>query len=134
MKRLTTARTLAALLGCLLVFSAAGWGDSHARIVRLSYLQGPVDLDRGQGTGFERAILNMPLVEGAQLATRENGTAEVEFEDGSTLRLAPNSRVEFTALSLSDDGARLTTISLVDGTAYFDLQHMDKQDEFSIHL
>ena len=134
MKQLTTARFGAALLGCLLLLTSASWADSHARIVRLSYVQGAVDINRGQGMDFERGILNMPLVEGSQVWTRDGGVAEIEFEDGSTVRLAPGSRLEFTALSLRDSGGRVTTLGLSEGTAYVDVPHLDKGDEFTLQL
>ncbi len=101
-----------------------------ARIVRLSYADGDVQIDRRTGHGLERAVLNEPIVQGARLQTRENATAEVEFEDGSTLRLTPDTSVEFTALSLRSDGVRLSTVQLGGGMAY--LQANNKKDEFSI--
>src|SRR5947209_19917330 len=41
-------------------------GYSQARIVRLSYVEGDVRIDRGGGEGFTKAFANMPLVEGAR--------------------------------------------------------------------
>ncbi len=92
--------------------------DSQARIVRLSDVQGKVQIDKNAGLGFENAFLNLPITQGTQLKTSENGRAEVEFEDGSTLRLAPNSTVQFSTLGLSDSGKRFSAINLVDGMAY----------------
>ena len=67
--------------------------DSQARIVRLSDVQGSVQIDKNTGMGFENAFLNLPVTQGTQLRTRDRGRAEIEFEDGSTLRLAPNTTV-----------------------------------------
>jgi hypothetical protein len=92
--------------------------DSQARIVRLSDVQGSVLMDKNTGMGFERAFLNLPITQGAQLQTRGNGRAEVEFEDGSTMRLGPDTKVEFSTLGLSDSGKRLSVINLVEGIAY----------------
>ena len=72
-------------------------GDSHVRIVRLSDVKGTLALDRKTGLGFEQTMQNMPIVEGERLKT-EDGYAEVEFEDNSTLRLAPDSQVDFRCL------------------------------------
>src|SRR5579871_5481514 len=94
---------LALLLACGWVRPAAA--DSSARIVRLSYMDGNVQMDRRTGQGFEDAILNMPIVQGARVWTRGNDAlAEVEFEDGSTLRLAPQTIVNFEELSLQSSG------------------------------
>src|SRR5208283_4619628 len=74
--------------------------DSQVRIVRLSDVQGTVQIDKNSGLGFENAFLNMPVTQGSQLRTGANGRAEVEFEDGSSMRLTPNTTVEFSTLSL----------------------------------
>src|SRR5947209_15100907 len=75
---------------------------SQARIVRLSDVQGSVQIDKNTGLGFEKAFLNLPITQGTQLKTGDNGRAEIEFEDGSTLRLAPNSTVQFNTLGPND--------------------------------
>ena len=107
---------LAVLTGALLVTAASA--ESKARIVRLSDVQGTVQMDRGDGDGFAKAFLNMPVIEGAKLRTAADGRAEVEFEDGSVLHIVPNSEVDFTQLALSDDGQKLTTVELAQGKVY----------------
>jgi len=92
--------------------------DSQARIVRLSDVQGSVQIDKNTGMGFENAFLNLPITQGAQVRTHDRGRAEIEFEDGSTLRLTPNTTVEFSTLGLSDSGKRISVINLVEGMAY----------------
>jgi hypothetical protein len=90
------------------------------RIVRLSQVNGDVQLDRQTGRGFESAFANLPIIQGGRLRTG-NGVAEVEFEDNSSLRLTPNSLVEFPVLSLSRDGIRASTIHVVGGAVYVSL-------------
>jgi len=107
---------LAFMASALLALPALA--DSQARIVRLSDVQGTVQIDKNTGLGFESAFLNLPITQGTQLKTGDNGRAEVEFEDGSTLRLAPNSTVQFSALGSTDSGKHLSTIDLVEGMAY----------------
>ena len=92
--------------------------DSQARIVRLSDVQGSVQIDKNTGMGFENAFLNLPVTQGVQVQTRDNGRAEIEFEDGSTLRLAPNTKVEFNTLGLNDSGKHISVVNLVEGMAY----------------
>src|SRR6202022_1227193 len=94
-------------LACALVALPA-LADSQARIVRLSDVQGSVQIDKNTGLGFENAFLNLPITQGAQVRTHDRGRAEIEFEDGSTLRLTPNTTVEFSALGLSDSGKRMS--------------------------
>jgi hypothetical protein len=103
-------------------------GDSHVRIVRLSEVKGMLALDRKTGLGFEQTMQNMPIVEGAKLRTAD-GYAEVEFEDNSTLRLAPNSQVEFPLLALRSSGAKASTMNVVKGTVYVSTENT-KGNEF----
>ena len=119
------------LAGALWVASASA--ESKARIVRLSEVQGSVQMDRGTGDGFDKTFLNMPVVEGSRLKTGDDGRAEVEFEDGSALRVVPNSEVEFTRLALGDDGQRLSTMQLNAGMAYINYRGK-KSDEFTLNF
>src|SRR5579859_5962344 len=89
----------------LVIASLSAMADSHVRIVRLSYIEGAVQISHGAGGAYEKAIVNLPITEGAKLKTAD-GRAEVEFEDGSTLRIVADSTVEFSQLSLRDSGAK----------------------------
>jgi hypothetical protein len=100
--------------------TSAAKGNSKVRIVRLSEVKGVVDIDRHIGRGFENAIANLPIVEQTQLRTGV-GVAEVEFEDNSSLRIAPNSLVEFPTLERNASGATVSSEHLVKGTAYISL-------------
>jgi hypothetical protein len=120
------------VLACAL-FALPAAADSQARIVRLSDVQGGVQIDKNTGLGFENAFLNLPITQGTELRTRENGRAEIEFEDGSTLRLTPNSTVEFSTLGLSDAGKRISSVNLVAGRAY--VNWLGKSgDEFTLNF
>jgi hypothetical protein len=125
-------KTLAAvtvLTGALLISPASA--ESKARIVRLSDVQGNVQMDRGTGDGFDKTFLNMPVVEGSRLKTGDDGRAEVEFEDGSALRIVPNSEVEFSRLALSNDGQKLSAVQLVSGMAYVNYRGKSS-DQFTL--
>jgi FecR protein len=120
------------VLACALWAQPAA-ADSQARIVRLSDVQGSVQIDKNSGLGFENAFANLPVTQGTQLRTRENGRAEVEFEDGSTLRVTPNTTVEFSTLGLSDAGKRISVVDLVNGRAY--VNWLGKSgDEFTVNF
>jgi len=107
--------------------------DSQARIVRLSDVQGSVQIDKNTGTGFENAFVNLPITQETEVKTLENGRAEIEFEDGSTLRLAPASSIQVSTLGLSDLGRRISVINLVQGMAY--VNWLGKSgDEFSLNF
>ena len=95
--------------------SGAAFADSHVRIVRLSSVEGQVQIDRATGQGLERAILNTPIVEGTRIVTGADGLAEVEFENQSALRLTENSEVKFTQLLMNDAGTKTNRITVEKG-------------------
>lgn len=105
-------------------------GTSTIRIVRLSQIKGNVLLDRQTDRGFEIAFPNLPIAQGQALKTTV-GVAEVEFEDNSSLRITPNSLIQFPALQRSPAGATITTINLVSGTLYVSLAKT-KGNDFTI--
>ncbi|HZE25408.1 MAG TPA: FecR family protein, partial [Blattabacteriaceae bacterium] len=100
--------------------------DSQARIVRISYVEGDVRLDNGHG--YESATMNVPLTEGNWLQTGRDGWAEVQLEDGSLIRLAPDSVIAFTQLARASSGATLTTVDLDQGEAEFKVAKHDDGD------
>jgi len=109
---------LSALL--IAVFPFTAFADSHVRIVRLSSVEGQVQIDRGTGEGLQRAILNTPILEGTRLVTGKDGLAEVEFENESALRLTDNSEVKFSQLLLSNNGAKINQFEVARGIVYLD--------------
>ncbi len=105
--------------------------DSHVRIVRLSNIEhGGILLDRNTGNGFEPTMQNMPIVEGAKLQAA-TGYAEVEFEDNSTLRVTPDTTIDFPQLVRLHSGATASTVTLLKGTMYVNLAST-KGNEFTV--
>jgi len=127
-RKVLSALTFATAAVSLLLMVSPAFADSHARIVRLSDTEGTVQLDRNTGDGFERAIMNMPVTQGMRLETGQSGRAEVEFENGSTVRLAEESSLDFTGLSLAGDGQRVSEVRLDRGTAYVNYKHKGGDD------
>ena len=118
------------LAAAALLFSAgfpapAAADSSHARIIRLSLVQGDVRFTRDfhddslndSQAVWETAALNLPIRQGYALST-DSGRAEVEFENGAMAFLGANTIVEFYDLSLRD-GHKTTRLVLRQGTAIF---------------
>ena len=119
------------LLLSIASLTAPAFADSQARVVRLSEVQGEVQVDRNTGRGFEKGFLNLPITQGLKLQTKHDGRAEVEFEDGSTLRVTPDTVIDFPQLSLHDSGAKASAVHLQEGTAYVKFAGA-KGDEFTL--
>jgi FecR protein len=111
--------------------------NSHARIVRLSLVQGDVrfapsfrdDPLTDANAGWQSAPLNLPIRQGYVVAT-DNGRAEVEFENGAMMFLGANTVVEFFDLSLRD-GDRITRLVLRQGSSTFYV-NPSNSDYFSV--
>lgn len=130
-RRIEKPLLLLAILASLSFLLPPAAADSRARIVRVSYVEGNVQLDQREGQGYNRAMMNMPVTQGTRLWARgDDALAEVEFEDGSTIRLEPKTSVEFQELGLRSSGQRVTSVELSDGAAYFDLK--GKNDDFRV--
>ena len=110
--------------------TASTTSASKVRIVRLSEVKGAVQLDRSNGRGLEPAIANLPVVERNRLETG-TGVAEVEFEDNSSLRLAPDSMMEFPELSRTAAGTTVSSVRLMKGMAYITMVK-SKGNEFNL--
>ena len=100
--------------------------DSHARIVRISYVEGEVRLDNGHG--YENVTMNVPVTEHSWLQTRSDGWAEIQLEDGSLIRLAPDTVIAFTELGRLSSGGTVTTVDLDQGEAEFKVTKHDDSD------
>src|ERR1700738_5601975 len=129
---------LAAALVLLFASAPPASADaSHARIIRLSLVQGDVRFTRdvkgdpltSDKAVWEGATLNLPIRQGYVVAT-DHGRAEVEFENGAMAFLAENTVLEFYDLSL-EDGAKTTRLVLRQGTASFYVNPAN-EDYFSV--
>jgi uncharacterized membrane protein YgcG len=88
-------------------------------VVRLSFVEGQVAIQRPDVGDWAEAPVNTPLEEGFSLSTGESSFAEVEFENGSTVRLGELSVLEFTSLGLAPDGSKINRLALHQGYATF---------------
>lgn len=120
---------LAALLFVSPPVAAQSSEYSYARIVRLSLVEGDVQLARPGEKGWQTALANMPIQHGYVVASGQ-GRAEIEFESGATARIAENTTIEFTELALAD-GARITRLSLTQGAATF-YANLSREDNFTV--
>ncbi len=117
---------LVCLLFAGLAITARASDAPPPRAARLSYLQGNVTVVRMDNTGSDPAQLNMPLAEGLRVTTGEDGQAEIEFEDGSLVRLTPNSSLSLDRLSVDAGGNFQTQLALVRGLGYAELRAASK--------
>jgi len=94
---------------------------TYAQVVRISYLEGDVRIQRGDPTGkpsaavWEKAVSGLPLETGFSLVTGVGARAEIEFENASTAYLGENSVLTFNDLH-ETAGVPYTEMGLLSGT------------------
>jgi hypothetical protein len=108
---------LAALLVAAIPSLHAQGTPSASRVVRVSLVEGTVQVQRAGEPEWQTAPVNLPLEQGDTLATG-TGRAEVEFENGALAHLDANSVLQFTLLDF-DSGGRTTRLTLTQGTGRF---------------
>lgn len=106
--------------------------QSDVRAVRLSDVEGQVQVFQGDQQEFNQAEPNMPAVEGMRFVTGDNGRLEIEFEDGSVARVTPNSSIRLSQLRRDTDGTTVTQVDALAGLTYYELNGHGGQ--FSVHF
>ena len=86
--------------------------DDPNGVARVRVLRGDVDLKRADSGDTVAAAINAPMTVGDYLTTHAGARAEIEFDYGTVLRVAPQSQLRFTKLGSSDH-----VVQLARGTA-----------------
>ena len=131
---LTAVLAMAFLLVSLRSLSGQGADDDapqqphpDMRAARLSYVEGGVQLTHGSQIIADPALANTPLFEGTVVTTREDGQAEVQFDDGSVARLSPNSSLQIAVLRQEGSSGKTETL-LTSGLGYFEMSGKGSND------
>jgi ferric-dicitrate binding protein FerR (iron transport regulator) len=125
---------VAALALAAQALAPASWADdaaAPARAVRLSSVDGQVQLSTGNQVLADGAVANTPLFEGTRVVTSDDGRAEIQFEDGSVARLSPNSALTLTVLRGAGPNGQ-AEITLDGGLGYFELQNGPQSGAMSV--
>lgn len=99
--------------------------EEHARVMRVSLIKGEVSLRRAGQIEWERAKLNVPLVEGDTLATGPDSRLEIQLDARNFIRVAADTVL--SVVTLRDEGV---AFSLSEGTATFRLARFDREKEY----
>jgi len=103
----------------LLLLLPAALCASQPRYARLGEMDGKVDVQVHPADPWSPAERNLTLPENTWLRTATGARAEIELDEGSALRLGPDSLVELSDYARLSTGQRLTLLSLDRGVAYF---------------
>lgn len=95
------------------------------RVARISFISGDVQIRRTDSQEWERATLNLPIVEGDELTTSGDSRFEIQFDRSTHLRVSYNSYVKISRLNY--DGVAL---SLPQGLASLRVRDFDKDKAY----
>ncbi len=85
-------------LFAVMCLSTSARSDDYARIARLSFTEGHVSFQHPSEVDWAAASINLALQPGDRVYTGNDGRAEIEFDEGSVLRLAENTDVELVSM------------------------------------
>ncbi len=94
------------------------------RLARFAYVHGNVTWRPDSTASWSKATNNMPLRQGAEIWVTEGGRADLQFDDGSALRLG-NRALAVLKVLYSDAQGEFTEIALNDGLATLHSRHAD---------
>jgi hypothetical protein len=95
-------------------------------------VEGDVTVARPDVQGWAQAPVNTPLQEGFKLSTGENSFAEVQFENGGTIRLGQLAMLDFTQLALTAGGGKINHVQLEQGYATFHARLDNGEDSYEV--
>ncbi len=129
MKKLMTLAITAVVAFPFLAFGQTeGYYDRS--FTRLSYVKGDVYIQRAQDLGYEQGEVNLVIVAGDKLGTRE-GRAEIQLGRGNILRLDRETQVDIAGLPGRDGDP--TKIHLLQGSVFFRVRSVDREKNLQIH-
>jgi len=96
------------------------------RLARFSYVEGNVTWRPTDQDDWSNASVNLPIRQGAQIWAADAGRAEIQFDDGSLLRLGHGAVVTLQTL-YSDSNGEFTEVQLNQGLIALRLHHADSQ-------
>ncbi len=98
--------------------------EGPVRMARVAYVQGNVTWRPDGNSDWSKATTNLPLRQGAEIWVTDGGRADIQFDDGSALRLGNGALVVLSVL-FSDSQGEFTQITVKDGLATLHSRHDD---------
>lgn len=106
--------------------------SSLDRMVHLSFVEGQVTVERPDLQVWAEAPVNTPLQQGFKVSTGENSFAELQFENGDTIRVGQIAVLSLGRLVQTASGNRNSRIELQQGYATIHTLREDPNDVFEV--
>lgn len=118
-----------AFLGSLGLYGEEGSSYQYS-YARLSFVKGDVFIERAGDMGYEEGVVNLPIVEGDKLGTRE-GRAEIHFGRKNYLRIDSFTQIDFIALPR--EGKDELKLHVLSGNIFLRVSFLDEGTTFDVH-
>ena len=99
-----------------------------SRVSRISFIRGDVQIKREGSQDWEKAILNLPIVEGDEITTGAGARVEIQLNITSYIRITENSYLKVSGLqeagivlSLSEGSLNVRLTEFNKDTAFFEI-------------
>ncbi len=99
--------------------------EAAERVARISYIDGEVKIRRDGNEDWEKAELNLPIVEGDEIVTESGSRLEIQFNKDTHLRLAQKSYLQIKQLTDAGVAAALSR-----GRLSLTLRKFDTEKQF----
>lgn len=124
-----------AFLACFTVFISFAFSYEQEDVnsysyARLSYVKGDVFIQRAEDLGYEEGVINLPVVEGDKLGTRE-GRAEIHLGKKNYIRINSFSQIDF--VSLPRNGYDQIKLHLLSGNIYLRINFIEEEKSIEVH-
>jgi hypothetical protein len=122
-------RFLAALVFFALIFTAGNLAYAQESIYgHISFVDKEATVIREDQTEH-KAVVNLPVVPGDQVVTGQAGRCELQFDNGTVIRLDKNSRLKVTTVLAPSLTSRwkITTLHLLEGQIYSVNQNYNRE-------
>ncbi|HTQ09893.1 MAG TPA: DUF6600 domain-containing protein, partial [Fimbriimonadaceae bacterium] len=113
--------------------NSASADKGPVRLARISYLSGPVTWRPTNSGNWSSASVNLPFRQGAEIWVKPGSRAEIQFDDGSTLRLGGGADCVLQTL-YSDDSGEFTEVQLTGGIGTLHALNKDSEYQFDTPL
>jgi hypothetical protein len=128
-------RKITVFVFCLVFFSAFVFSYQEEEyyansFARLNYVKGDVYIQRAEDQGYEEGTVNLPVVQGDKLGTRE-GRAEIHFGKKNYLRIDDYTQIDF--IRLPQRGDDVVSLHLLSGNIYLRINYLERERGFEVH-
>ncbi|MGD2295904.1 MAG: FecR domain-containing protein, partial [Candidatus Aminicenantes bacterium] len=128
-------RRLCVFIACFAFLASLGFSAEEGSAYRYSYarltfVKGDVFIERAGDMGYEEGVVNLPIVEGDKLGTRE-GRAEIHFGHKNYIRINSHTQVDFVGLPRRGDDT--IKLNLLSGSLFLRMSYIDEDMSFGVH-